>query len=659
MSASRAPNGGIRGRCNIVYRVFFTLWAISPLQASAQFAQGTYVGDGLDDRIVTGVPFQPDVVVIKCGGSCSTAAVARTSTMVGDVTKELTVTGALQADRIQAIGTNGFTVGSHTTVNAAGVTFHWSAWSVTAGEVAVGSYSGNGGTRSISSVGFQPALVAVMPSNTDYSTFRTQAMPTNSSYRFTDGSALSNGLLSFDASGFQAGDAPEVNSSGTTYHYVAWKAVPGRMEVGSYVGNNLDNRLIPASFGPEWVLLRADFNEESVYKPLTTGASTDTTLSLRPAPATTNAIQQLQASGFEIGKALTVNRNGITHYWIAMAGAGTTAGPATKLSFTSPTRAFTAGDCGGALGAITVQLQDASSTPVVAGASGQEFSIASSSTGAAAFFTDPNCGTTAAGGTFIIPTGSTSVDVFYRDTASGQPVVSVTNASGLNNPVAQTHTVNPSAATKLVFTVQPSNAQVGAAVSPPVQVAVHDTYGNTVTNFSANITLTLDANPSGSTLAGTTTVATSAGVATFTDLSLDKAGSGYTFAASSSPLSPALSTAFSITAVEPCIACADAGIDSGQEPGGDGGFDGDGGVNAGDGVSGRTEGSCESVPSSSTCPPQADCTPGSATQELCSTPLALQVGCGCNGAPGASFFAVAGLFLALFSKRTRRGPGGA
>lgn len=642
-------------RFNFVCRVLFTLWAISPLQANAQFAQGTYLGDGLDDRVVTGVPFQADVVIIKCGGNCSTAAVARTSTMVGDVTKELTVTGALQANRIQAIGSNGFTVGSHTTVNAAGVTFHWSAWSVTGAEVAVGSYSGSGGTQSISGVGFQPALVALMPSNLDYSTFRTEAMPTNSSYRFTDGSALSNGMLSFGASGFQVGVAPEVNTSGIVYHYVAWKAVPGRMEVGSYVGDNFDNRLIPTSFGPEWVFLRADFNEESVYKPLTTGASTDTTLSLRPAPAMTNAIQQLQASGFEIGKALTVNRNGITHYWIAMAGAGTAPGPATKLSFTSPTRVFTAGGCGGTAGAITVQLQDASSTPVIAGASGQGFSVASSSTGAAEFFTDPNCATNAAGGAFTIPSGSTSVDIFYRDTASGQPVVSVTNASGLNNPAAQTHTVNPSAATELVFTVQPSNAQVGAALSPPVEVAIHDAYGNTVTDGSADITLTLDANPGGSILAGATTVATSAGVAAFTNLSLDRAGAGYRLSASSNPLLAALSAPFSVTAVEPCTACTDAGADGGQEPGRD--PEGDGGLSADGGISDGTEGSCESAPNSSTCPTETDCTPESATRGLCSTGLALQVGCGCNGAPATTLFAVAALVFALRFERTRRCPG--
>src|SRR5439155_6809374 len=52
----------------------------------------------------------------------------------------------------------------------------------------------------------------------------------------------------------------------------------------------------------------------------------------------------------------------------------------------------------------------------------------------------------------------------------------------------------------------------------------------------------------GSTLSGTTPVAAVGGVATFTDLSLNKTGTGYTLTASASGFSPVTSSAFDITA---------------------------------------------------------------------------------------------------------------
>ncbi len=56
-----------------------------------------------------------------------------------------------------------------------------------------------------------------------------------------------------------------------------------------------------------------------------------------------------------------------------------------------------------------------------------------------------------------------------------------------------------------------------------------DAYGNLATSDSSiSVTLTLGANPAGGTLGGTTTQTVSGGVATFTNLSIDTAGSGYT-----------------------------------------------------------------------------------------------------------------------------------
>ena len=81
-------------------------------------------------------------------------------------------------------------------------------------------------------------------------------------------------------------------------------------------------------------------------------------------------------------------------------------------------------------------------------------------------------------------------------------------------------------------------------------MAILDAFGNTTTS-TANVTVALGTNPAGGTLSGTTTVAAVNGVATFSDLSLDKVGTGYTLTASSGTLTAATSNAFDITAAAP------------------------------------------------------------------------------------------------------------
>ena len=89
-----------------------------------------------------------------------------------------------------------------------------------------------------------------------------------------------------------------------------------------------------------------------------------------------------------------------------------------------------------------------------------------------------------------------------------------------------------SGSTRLAFTVQPSDA-VKDSIMPPVQVTVFDSAGNVVTSFTGDVTLALGKDPSvpSARLSGRSQAATSAGVATFPDLSIDQIGDGYTLVA--------------------------------------------------------------------------------------------------------------------------------
>src|SRR5207302_968333 len=84
----------------------------------------------------------------------------------------------------------------------------------------------------------------------------------------------------------------------------------------------------------------------------------------------------------------------------------------------------------------------------------------------------------------------------------------------------------------LAFRVRPSSVTAGNVITPALQVQLQDTLGNVDTSFTASVTLAIGTNPSGGRLSGTTSVAPVNGVALFGDLSIDKAGTGYTLTAS-------------------------------------------------------------------------------------------------------------------------------
>jgi hypothetical protein len=95
-----------------------------------------------------------------------------------------------------------------------------------------------------------------------------------------------------------------------------------------------------------------------------------------------------------------------------------------------------------------------------------------------------------------------------------------------------TVTVTPAAADHLVFLQQPTDTAAGQMISPVV-VEVVDAFGNVETSDNSDtITLSIGTNPSGGTLDGTLTLTVVNGVATFSDLSIDLAGMGYTLHAS-------------------------------------------------------------------------------------------------------------------------------
>jgi len=157
-------------------------------------------------------------------------------------------------------------------------------------------------------------------------------------------------------------------------------------------------------------------------------------------------------------------------------------------------------------------------------------------------------GGTLSGATTVAASGGVATFPGLKIDKAGAGYTLVASSGALAQGTSQTFSITVGPATKLAFTVQPSNEAAGAAITPAVQVAVQDAGGNLVSTATNSITIALGNNPGGGSLAGTLSGTASGGVAQFSNLSIDKAGIDYTLQATASGLTTAVSTSFNIVA---------------------------------------------------------------------------------------------------------------
>lgn len=160
------------------------------------------------------------------------------------------------------------------------------------------------------------------------------------------------------------------------------------------------------------------------------------------------------------------------------------------------------------------------------------------------FSNDASLGSATLGGTLTqaAVAGSASFSDINIDKAFSGYTLQAT--SGALNVVSTSFDILPGVKSQLVFAQQPVSAEQDTPIN--ITVEIQDAFGN-LTNDTDNITLSIanDAGP-GATLGGTTNISATAGSASFSDISLDFVGTGYTLQASASGVTTATSNAFNI-----------------------------------------------------------------------------------------------------------------
>ena len=304
--------------------------------ATFSIQTGYYVGNATDNRAITGLGFSPDLVILKDNTAAGTAGVIfKTSSMSGELTLVLAETDAnLSTNYIQSLDGDGFTIGTATDVNSSNIMHYYAAFDgsdcSSSGTFCVGSYTGNGSSQGITSVGFQPDLVVVKRSAASSvgGVWRSSAMSgTNSNYFSATAQLASGGIEALTSTGFTVGSNADVNASSATYYFFAFKEVSGFMDVGTYTGNATDNRAINSSvdagltFEPNFVWTKHSSGATVAVASITQHYGDRSVLFTDSASAANNIQELRSAGGFEVGTAANVNSSAVVYYYAAFGGA--------------------------------------------------------------------------------------------------------------------------------------------------------------------------------------------------------------------------------------------------------------------------------------------------------------------------------------------------
>ena len=554
ITSAAAGNGvaqNLRGTARIIAQLFSggsdtvlvnVLLPASQIIAQSGNAQSGVVGANLANPLVVKVAASDGVgvagttvnfAVASGGGSVSNAAVVSDANGLAQTTFKL------------GPGTGTQTVtASAASLNNSPLTFSATAQPATATKLVVTTGPVNG----VAGIALAPVVITAEDNNGNAATTFTGpvtiAFGTNTTGATLSGTATVNAVAGVATFG-----GLTINKNGTAYTLVATgtgltSATTGTFDIAAGAPNKLLFTVQPtgttanAAMTPAIVVNAQDSQGNAT--PSFTGAVTlafatnPTTATLGGTLTVTAVAGAATFSGISVsapgtGYSLSASATGLTSATSSLFNTG--GGVAASMSVASG--GGQTGTSGSALAQpVVIQVSDAGSNPVA--------------------------GTTV---TFAVVTGGGSVAPISGITnAAGQvqttwtlgatigsQSISATSAGLAGSPLTINAIGTSGAATQLTIGTQPTNAVAGVAISPPIVIVAKDASNNPVPSFVGNVTLAFGANPGGSTLGGTVTVAAVAGIATFSTINLNKAGVGYTLVASSGALTTATTNTFNIT----------------------------------------------------------------------------------------------------------------
>ncbi len=307
------------------WQAFGNAWNPETNSGSSDFFIGSFYGNGIDNRSITRLPFQADMLAVKVAGA-AVAGVFRTSSHVGDLTSSYAAT-ADAANHIQSFATDGFQVGNSTSVNsAAGLFFYFGFKNGT--NFKVGTYTGTGvDNLSITTPGLDPDLAWIKRNTAVAGVLRPKTLAGDLTQYFITTAQAAGRIKAFVTNGFQLGTQTEVNQASGVYFYVTWRKNSTQtvvtpvynIQTGYYIGNGGAKTITGLGFKPEMIILKSNTNAAvALMKTSAMPALNTAYLGSATADNTAGAII-INSDGFTVTTTLANTANA-RYTWIAVTG---------------------------------------------------------------------------------------------------------------------------------------------------------------------------------------------------------------------------------------------------------------------------------------------------------------------------------------------------
>ena len=307
---------------SIIYWVAWGGEQASPSGAGAfKMATGTYSGNGSSGRQITGVGFEPNLVILKRDNNAQ-LAIFKTSLMNSTSASSYAfAANTSYTDAITALTSDGFTLGTNAVANASGGEYHWQAFgdaynpnaNTGSTDFIIGAYTGNGIDSRQISAPLSLDLISVQSSGSATSYWRTSSNVGDETNNFSATATATNLLQNISNDSFEVGTAGGVNTLNTLYYWFGFKN-GANFKVGSYTGNGGVQKNYSPGFQPDLAWIKAATSQAGALRPSTLEGS-----SVQLFPATvnaTNAFNKFVVNGFWLNSnAALTNANGVKYYY--------------------------------------------------------------------------------------------------------------------------------------------------------------------------------------------------------------------------------------------------------------------------------------------------------------------------------------------------------
>lgn len=193
-------------------------------------------------------------------------------------------------------------------------------------KVAVGTYTGNGTSQTISPSGWSgitPDFVLVKGGANNAVYAQSTMSADNTKDMNTSAALFSGGITALSPGSFSVGSDARVNQNAVAYHYLAlYDTGDGDLDVLSYTGDGADNRdiAVPGITGTPTMVMVANATALSNSNPVwrATGSHSGDNASTFGAAQAANRIQSFASGGFQVGTDSHVNSNGVVYHVLAL-----------------------------------------------------------------------------------------------------------------------------------------------------------------------------------------------------------------------------------------------------------------------------------------------------------------------------------------------------